>query len=332
VRRRPRTFASIRLVCALSALLPISGCYFTRLAGRQLALLNEQRPLSEAVAREQNRQRRALLRMVPEIRAFARNVVQLPVGRSYAGYYATEARGILFVVVGSERLRLRPYTWWFPIVGTAAYKSFTHEPDARAEAVRLEQAGFDAWVGPVTAYSSLGFFRDPVTSVMMRGGVASFVEVLLHEMAHMRLYVSGHTDFNEQLATFVGQTAAEQYLRSRHRGIPAMAADLDRQKERRKHLDRALTAAWGQLESLYASAQPESAISRERVRVFAALQRELTRLYPERPASELVVNNARLLQYHRYLTGADRFAPLWARARGSWAGFWKLVEIEAQTL
>jgi predicted aminopeptidase len=318
------------MMAPLSVLL-LSGCYYADLAGLQLSLINDQRPIALAVAAESDTFRRALLEMVPDIRSFARSTIQLPVGSSYSGYYPTKAKGILFVVVGSERLRLRPYTWWFPVVGTAAYKSFTDEMAARKEAQRLERAGFDAWVGRVTAYSSLGFFQDPVTTVMMQKGLADFVEVLLHEMAHMRLYVPGHTDFNEQLASFVGQVAAEQYLRSRHGHSRAVMAELQRHILLRQRLDALVRDRLSALEMLYASSASASTKLERRADIFVGMEAELVRLYPDRDAPELTVNNARMLQYRRYVAGAERMQPLWAAARGSWPHFWRLAEAYART-
>jgi len=325
--RRRKGRAMIVLLPAL--LLP--GCYYAELAGLQLSLINDQMPIARAVAVENHAYRRALLDMVPGIRSFARSTVQLPVARSYRGYYPTEAKGILFVVVGSERLRLQPYTWWFPVVGTAAYKSFTDEIAAEAEARRLEQRGFDAWVGRVTAYSSLGFFQDPVTTVMMQKGLVDFVEVLLHEMAHMRLYVPGQTDFNEQLASFVGQVAAEQYLRSRHGNNAGVMAELRRHVLVRDRLDALVRDRLSALEQLYASSASAPAKLERRAVLFSGMRAELVRLYPDREASELAINNARMLQYRRYVAGTERMQPLWAAAHGSWPQFWRLVEVYART-
>lgn len=304
----------------------LCGCYFGQLAARQLALVNEQRPLPGAAASEPDGARRAMLDLVPDLRSFALNKVQLPVGRSYTGYYRTDAKGILFVVVGSDRLQLEAYTWWFPVVGSASYKAYTQESDARAEAERLERAGYDAYVGRVTAYSTLGFFRDPVTSIMMRHGTAAFVEILLHEMAHGRLYVPGHTDFNEQLASFVGRTAAEQYLRARCADNPTVLASFAIQKQQQETLDALISSSLAQLDALYASGKPAAAVLQQRALIFTALQSEFAKLYPDQDAADLVVNNARLLQYRRYVTGLDELERMWAQAGESWPLFWQLVE------
>ena len=308
------------------------ACYFAELGGTQLALINDQRPLSRAVARERDPQRRALLEMVPALRSFARNVMQLPVGDSYGGYYETEQPGILFVLVGSERTRLQPYTWWFPIVGEVSYKSYVHEAEADGAAAELERGGYDAWVGPVTAYSSLGFFRDPVTTVMMRRGTVVFVEVLLHEMAHAKLYVPGQTDWNEQLASFVGRKGAEQYLRSRFGDDSALVAELQARERARVRSDALVRAALAELEALYTSGRPSRDILRARQPIFERLSAELRAQHPDADASDLVINNAHLVQYRRYLVGSEQLEAMWKQARGSWPQFWRLCRAYAAVL
>ncbi len=317
------------LVVALLLAPLCAGCYFTDLAGRQLALLNEQQPLPRAIATERDPRRSALLRMVPDLRAFARDVMQLPVRGSYAGYYATERRAIAFVLVASEKTRLRAYSWWFPIVGSVAYKSFVHEADARAAARELERAGYDTWVGPVTAYSTLGLLRDPVTTVMMRRGTVSFVEVMLHEMTHARLYVAGQTDWDEQLASFVGRVGATRYIRSRFAQAPALLRELQDHEQRRRQVDRAVRATLSALRRLYGSSRSTAETLRARGPIFAKLRAELIRLEPDEDPSELEVNNARMLQFQRYLAGAEELERMWRSAGRSFVRFWPLVERRA---
>src|SRR5690242_6807181 len=134
----PALRGGARCLCCAACVLLASGCYFAELGQRELALVNEQRPLPDAIARERNARRRALLELVPALRSFARNTLQLPVGHSYSGYYASEDQGILYVLVASERTRFVPYTWWFPIVGEVSYRSYVRESEARAAARALE--------------------------------------------------------------------------------------------------------------------------------------------------------------------------------------------------
>jgi predicted aminopeptidase len=309
-----------------------SGCYFVDLAAGQLDLVNRQQPLGQALARESDPARKHMLAMVPDVRSYAQNVMQMRVGRSYSSYYATEAEGIVFVLVASEQTRLEPYTFWFPVVGEVADKSLFDEDAAREAERDLASAGYDTWLGRATAYSTLGFFRDPITTVMMRKGTVAFVEVLIHEMAHGRMYVRGQTDWNEQLASFVGRLGAERYLRSRYGGDAVLMAELDRHLARRARLEAVTGAAVVELEALYARGWPRGEVLRARAPVFAALSRELAALAPQAQPWELTVNNARLLQYRRYAAGNEVLEQLWMQAQGSWGRFWELCERHGRTL
>jgi predicted aminopeptidase len=329
---RARCQRGSRSLALLAAVLALPGCYYTQLAAGQLELINRQRPLAAALAHETDAERRRLLALVPDIRAFGRDVMQLAPGRSYLSYFATERSGIAYVISASARTRFEPHLFTFPIVGSVAYKSFFDEAAARAAAAELEAEGYDVWVGPATAYSTLGYLRDPVTTVMMRRGLTAFVEVLLHEMTHGRLYVPGQTDFSEQLASFAGERGAEQYLRSRFARDPLRMAELEQHLARRRALEAHVAAALAELQVLYARGLPEARVLALRQPVFARLRAQLAALSPDASADDLVVNNARLLQYQRYLAGGPLMRQLWRNAGGSWVRFWPLVEAYAREL
>ena len=311
----------------------LSGCYFAELAAGQLALVNRQQPIDRASMREPDPERRRLLDMVPELRGFARNRMQLRPGRNYTGYYATEAEGIVFVLSASERTRFAPHLFWFPIIGEAAYKSYFDRDDAIAAERELKLAGYDTWLGRATAYSTLGFFRDPVTTMMMRKGSLGFVEVLLHEMAHGRLYVPGETDWNERSPPSSVSAAQSSTCARALPGDAVLMDELTRRKERRERVEAVTAAA---VHRARGALRPRPArgrgAARARAAVCARVSRALRELLPEAEPWEISVNNARLLQYRRYSSGAERFERMWARAQGSWVRFWQLCERYGVTL
>ena len=322
-----------RLVWALAlAASPLLGCYYYELGAGHLAILNAQRPVSQALAEEPDRGRRTMLRLVPRIRAFARDVLQLRPGDNYTGYYATQARGVTHIVVAAERTRLQAYEWWFPIVGSAPYKGYFEEGSAHAEAQSLAQDGYDVWIVRGSAYSTLGLSRDPVTTVMMRRGPTAFVELLLHEMTHARLYVPGQVDFNEQLASFVGRLGAERFFRQYHPDDPVYLRVLRRAELRRDKLERAVRASAEALQELYGSGRPEAELLREREVVFERLSRYASALYPRDPATDCEMNNARILQDLRYQRRSDYLEELWRHSGRNWRRFWRLVEDYARQL
>jgi predicted aminopeptidase len=310
----------------------LSGCYFTQLAAGQLRLINGQVRLDAAIASERDPTRKRLLSMVPDIRRFARDVLQLRPGEGYTGYFATEAEGMTAVLAASEKTQLRAYTWWFPVAGSVPYKSYFDEADARVEAASLDAEGYDTWVGSTTAYSTLGFFRDPVTTIMMRHGTVAFVEVLLHEMVHARLYVPGQTDFNEQLASFVARIGTERYFASRSASDPAIMAGVRAHHARSDRADGLIALGIEELEALYSSGASDSVVLQVRARVFQSLHDGLVALYPDEDPAKFVMNNAHLLQFRRYRDDASDLQALFEQAGHRWTRFWPLAQRHGESL
>lgn len=314
-------------MCAAMALLP--GCYFYQLGVGHLAILNGQVPLAEAVAMETDPERRALLQSVPRIRAFATNVLQLRAGDSYTSYFETEQRGITFAVVGSQKTRFEPHTWWFPFTGVVAYKGFFDEADALAEEQDLQAQGYDTFVGASSAYSTLGWFRDPVLTTMLRGGDASLVEILIHEMTHATFYVAGQSDFNEQLASFVGKLGTQRYFAHYHGDDEVLLSTVQSNFDSRMTTEDMIFEVVERLETLYDSGRADAEILRRRKPILDSLSARLAAMYPDRDPKGLEMNNARLMQFRRYSRSADYLEDIWQRSGKNWPRFWREVRIYA---
>ena len=318
--------AAVRIaLVGLLAAMP-AGCGLVRLATGQLELINRQVPLARAIATERDAERRALLAEVPQILAFAEEVVGLHVGHSYRGYYETEQKGLTYVVTACAQTEFEPYTWWFPIAGEVEYRSYWDEPDALAEAAQLESEGYDTWISPSRAYSSLGILRDPISTTMLRDGLPSFVDVLIHELSHAKLYVPGHTDWNEALASFVGEHGAERYFEAPRFAGSELRADMQARAARKLQLDRAVEHAYGELDALYRSHRPRAQKLHERERLLTALTRELSALFPSDDPGQWRMNNARLVHFHRYTANSAALAQLWAASGQQFRRFWELAE------
>jgi predicted aminopeptidase len=312
------------------ASIALSGCSLLELARGQLALINEQVPLPQAIAQEQDPERRALLREVPEILAFAEEVVGLHAGRSYSGYYHTERRGLTYVITACAQTEFAPYTWWFPIAGEVEYRSYWDEDDAREQADALEHEGYDVWLSPSRAYSSLGILRDPISTTMLRDGLPAFVEVLIHELSHAKLYIPGHTDWNEALASFVGERGAERYFEAARFAHSDLPERVHAHKAGRLDFDQAVAAAYLELEQLYASDRSRAQKLRERQRTFDALTKQISILYPREDPEQWRMNNARLVHYHRYNANNGVLSDLWQASHQNFRRFWQLAEAYAR--
>jgi predicted aminopeptidase len=274
---------------------------------------------------------REQLAEVPAILAFAEDVVALRPGRSYRGYFETERPGLTYVVTACERTRFVPYTWWFPIAGTVEYRSYWDEGEAQAAADALAARGFDTWIAPSRAYSSLGILRDPVATTMFRDGLPGLAEVLIHELSHARLFVPGQTAWNEALASFVGERGAERYFEGQRFAGTDLQQQARQHAQRRAVFERMTQAAYAELERLYASElSPPQKLALRSAR-FAQLTAELRTLYPDDPTRDLRVNNARLLHFQRYSANAPVLSQLWAQSGGSFRRFWALAEAYADS-
>ncbi|HKU39556.1 MAG TPA: aminopeptidase [Polyangiales bacterium] len=304
----------------------LTACGIGRLAGGQLALINGQVRLDRAIEREQDPERRRLLAEVPEIRRFAAESVGLFPGKSYTGYYETEAKGLTYVVTACERLRLEPYAWWFPVAGKVEYRSYWDEEDAIAEARDLEAQGYDTWISPSRAYSTLGFFRDPVITTMLRDGLPALVDVLVHELAHARLYVPGHTDWNESLASFVGERGAELYFQAQRFDGSPYREEVTARAQRKAVFDQLVATAGQRLEQLYASSRPDADKLREREAIFVRLQTDIVRVFPKESPETWRMNNARIVHFIRYSANSGRLEALWKRSGQNFRKFWTLAE------
>lgn len=163
---------------------------------------------------------KAQLTYIHAVRRFAIDSLGLRDTRNYTTYYDQHGQPLLWVLTASEVFRIRPYQWKFPVVGTVSYKGFFRKEVGEREAQQLEESGFDIDYGEVGAWSTLGWFRDPILSGMLRRGQGRLAELIIHEMTHATLYVPGEVDFNENLASFIGEEGAKRFLNA-HFGAEA---------------------------------------------------------------------------------------------------------------
>jgi predicted aminopeptidase len=163
---------------------------------------------------------RAKLSYVLEARRFAATELGIDVGESYTMFTQLDRDTLALVVSAAPKDQLGAVTWWFPIVGRVPYRGFFSEEDALEAAADLEADGYDTLVRPTAAFSTLGWFNDPLLSTMLRTDDVEVVETVLHELSHQYLFVPGHVDFNESFATFVGRVAAIQFFCTREGGGP----------------------------------------------------------------------------------------------------------------
>lgn len=226
LRRLGRVLAAGLAVAVAALVLTRTGRYLVRAAFEEAKILLARRPITEVIADSATsaglRQRLALVR---DARAFAVQTLGLEAGESFTTYTQLWRDTLILVLSAARRDTLAPHTWWFPVVGRVPYKGFFDVRQALRARDELSRRGFDTFLRPAGAFSTLGWFNDPLLSTTVGQDTLDLASTVIHELLHNTLFVRGHVAFNESFASFVGARGAELFFRSR--GAPAAAARVD---------------------------------------------------------------------------------------------------------
>jgi len=209
------------LVAALSLAL-CSGCesiaFYSQAISGQMKLLAAARPIDDWLADPATpAELKANLENALRIREFASRELHLPDNRSYTTYADLGRRYAVFNVFAAPQFSVDPKTECFPITGCVAYRGFFSEADARRHAEKLRQEGYDVYVGGVLAYSTLGWFNDPLLSTFINYPEAQVARLVFHELAHQRVYAKNDTTFNESFAVVVEEEGVKRWLEAQGR-------------------------------------------------------------------------------------------------------------------
>lgn len=189
-----------------------SGCspvYVARAGWTEMKILAGRTPLEKVIQDpDTDEETRRKLLLTRQARAFAIHMLGLDAGDSYTTFSRVEGDVLAWVVSAAYRDRLVSKTWWFPIVGRVPYRGYASRSAAEKAERKLDEEGFDTYLRPTSAFSTLGWFSDPLLSTLLRYEDVELVETVLHELSHNHLWVSNHARFNESYATFVGRVGA----------------------------------------------------------------------------------------------------------------------------
>jgi predicted aminopeptidase len=328
VRARPRTrwrriaagLALAAVALLLAWLATPMGRYLARGAWEEARILARRRPIAAMVADTATDARtRARLQLVLDARRFAVDSIGLPARESFTTYSRLDADTLVLVLSAAYRDRLESVTWWFPVVGRVPYKGYFDFDDARAAANDYRTRGYDVYLRPAAAFSTLGWFNDPLLSTTLRQDTLNLAGTVIHELTHNRFYAPAQAVFNESFANFVGARGAAWFFRQRGQDSAASRVDQSWADE------KVLAAFWAQLhttlDSAYA-AHPSDSSARvaARERVYARARRQLVdSLAPALPSvsarwfESVALDNAALLARRIYLTDLDIYDEVWER-------------------
>jgi predicted aminopeptidase len=237
----------------LLLLLPLftGGCYLAHLARGQLRLLCARVPVEDLLrAPDTPAELRAQFELVAQVRASAEQL-GLAVGGRYTDYAAWPGDAVVTTIVATRPGEVEPVTSWFPIVGSVPYRGYFDAESAAAESARLREQDLDVCEQKVRAYSTLGWFDDPLTGPMLRQDEGMLVETLFHELLHATVFVPGDPEFNEGVAAFFGQEARVRFYAQRD-GADAGARERQIVSEQRR-LRAEILSLRRAVENLYAS-------------------------------------------------------------------------------
>jgi predicted aminopeptidase len=322
-----------RPALALAALAApvLGGCqagYYAQLLHGQYDLLSRREPIEAVLARpDTDATLASRLRRAQDARDFAARELGLPDNGSYRSYADLGRPFALWNVFAAPELSLAPHTWCYPMVGCLAYRGYYDLARAQAEAAALRQSGLEAHVGGVPAYSTLGWFDDPLLNTVLASD-ETVVATIFHELAHQAVFARGDTAFSESFATFVEHEGLRRYFRAEPGRLAALAARQQRQRE----FVALMLEARSRLERTYASDLP---VDEKRARKATEFGR-LREAYAAARARwggdgaydvwfEGDLDNARLLPFGLYHQWVPAFAALFERAGGDWPAFLREV-------
>jgi len=325
----------------LSALVLTTGCttvgYYAQAVGGHLDLMSKRQSLEKVLtAEDTDEEIKRKLQLLKDARVFAVADLGLPNNKSYSTFVKTDKRFVTWNVVAAPEFSISPKTWCFPVAGCVSYRGYFDEADATAYAKGLDKQGFDTHVGGASAYSTLGWFDDPLLDTMLRGSDIRLTGVLFHELAHQVLYVKNDSSFNEAFASFVEQQGVREWLRSegREETLPLYENYLQRQVD----FNDLLQQTRRDLVGLYKSLQPakdldDKARDEYRQRKQAVFDTMLERYevlktekwdgfegYDNWFARE--INNARLISVSTYLKWIPAFKVLFEESGSSFDNFY----------
>jgi len=309
VRRDVFPRAVRRLRAALAAATTVSllaSCGYAEFlwqgAVGQAELIAGARPVDDVLARTSERKLAERLERAREIRAFASRELALPDNASYRRYTDVGRPFVVWNVFATPSLSLEPRQWCFPVAGCVNYRGYFREDDAKAEAARLAASGDDVHIGGVPAYSTLGWFDDPLLSTFIRYPDTALARLVFHELAHQVVYVKDDTSFNEGFATAVEEEGLARWLAAQT-GTPghaALVAEAARGKRLREGFRVWMREARAELQTIYTSGASDEEKRRRKAEVFARMRAA----YDAAKAGE-----SGLAGYDRWFAGHDGSGP-----------------------
>lgn len=302
--------------------------YYSQAIGGQLKLLHQRQSIDDLLkANDTDPRLKDQLRQVQQLRRFAQSHLHLPENDSYSSYAETGREAVVWNVIAAPPDSLEPQTWCYPVAGCVPYRGYFKQEKARKFAARLAGRGLDVAVTPATAYSTLGWFDDPVLDTMLRYPNYQLAGVIFHELAHQRLYIKGDAAFNESFASVVERAGIHAWMDDN--GNAAQTTRWINYRNRQNDFNALLSVSREKLQRLYQSRPREAHWPGRKAAIFAELRLDYESLkaswnsysgYDHWFAQDL--NNAHLALHATYANGTAAFECLLQQKNGDFEAFY----------
>ncbi len=308
--------------------------YLMKTSYNQMHLLSQRVSLEKVLADPSVAENvKAKLRLAQEARFFAEEVLKLTPTKNYTSYVQLDQPYVSYVVSASPKWKLEHHLWSFPFVGDVPYKGFAKEALAKKEQEELQQKKLDTYLRGVSAYSTLGWFDDPILSSMIRYKNHHLVNTIIHETVHATLYLKSSADFNERMAVFLGNKGTELFYQKKEGATSETLTQIKNENEDDKVFSEFISIEIKKLTQWYTQHSEESSSEEERKKYFLEIQENFkknisakmkTETYKNFPTLEL--NNARLLLYKTYMQDLSDFQFLFDLTDKNFTEFLKCCE------
>lgn len=313
------------------------GCqlgYITKNSIEQLRIINGQVPIEKALQDPRlSEEEKRKLQLAWDARNFALERIHVSPTKNYSGYKHLDRPFVSYVLSASEKWELKPNIWSYPIVGQMPYKGYFDEEAAKKEKIALEKKNLDVYLRGVSAYSTLGWFRDPVLSSMLRGKDHDLVNTIIHEMTHTTLYIKNNADFNERMAVFVGNKATEEFYLDKEGPKSPTVQLIKNENEDDAIFSKFISQEIESLKNWYSQLPPEQRGEEIKARRLKEIQERFDKdILPKMKSasykrfSSIELNNARILVYRTYMSDLSDFEKLFKKLNSNWPQFFEVLK------
>ncbi len=322
------------------------GCetvsYYSQAVTGQLSLLAARQDIDKLMNSEEspashiNDETKQRLRSVLALRHFARESLALPVGNTFSSYVDLHAQSakdnyVVWNVFAAPALSIEAKSWCYPIAGCAEYRGYFSREKAQAYADRLAKEGFDTYVAGVKAYSTLGWFADPVLSSFLSYSDSALAGLIFHELAHKVMYVSGDTEFNESFATVVEREGVRRWVQMRD--APEQLKEFEQRKQLHQEFVALIAALRERLGTLYESDIPDADKLVQKTALFTDMQSKFAAFAAQHDGAKRyqgwlkqLDSNAKLVPINSYNRWVNALTHLFEQSDGDFALFYSRVE------